>query len=116
MADEGRSRERYGEAFWRAHHEAWRQGDLISESDSVAHLHHRGQWEDLMLFAKWRAGLLTVHESRASWRPSANTGQSSSWLLQLLRVSCQMPVARLRAASSDTKPNLRKRRLHVPQK
>jgi hypothetical protein len=25
MADGERSRERYGEAFWRAHHEAWRQ-------------------------------------------------------------------------------------------
>src|SRR5690242_8424177 len=28
MADGVWSRERYGEAFWRAHHEAWRQSDL----------------------------------------------------------------------------------------
>jgi hypothetical protein len=28
MADGRSSRERYGEAFWRAHHEAWRQGEL----------------------------------------------------------------------------------------
>ena len=28
MADGWRSRERYGEAFWRAHHESWQQSDL----------------------------------------------------------------------------------------
>ena len=28
MADGGWSREHYGEAFWRAHHEAWQQSDL----------------------------------------------------------------------------------------
>jgi hypothetical protein len=26
MADESLSRARYGESFWRAHHEAWRRG------------------------------------------------------------------------------------------
>lgn len=30
MADGERSRERSGEAFWRSHHEAWRQRDLKS--------------------------------------------------------------------------------------
>lgn len=28
MADENRPRQRYGEAFWRAHHEAWKRSDL----------------------------------------------------------------------------------------
>jgi hypothetical protein len=28
IADAWRTRERYGEAFWRAHHQAWRQSDL----------------------------------------------------------------------------------------
>ena len=28
MTDGSCSRERYGEPFWRAHHEAWRQSDL----------------------------------------------------------------------------------------
>ena len=28
MADGGRSRERYGESFWRAHHASWRESDL----------------------------------------------------------------------------------------
>ena len=28
MADEHRARARYGEAFWRAHHEAWKRSDL----------------------------------------------------------------------------------------
>ena len=28
MSDKLLSRERYGEAFWRAHHEAWRHSEL----------------------------------------------------------------------------------------
>ena len=28
MADEILTRTRYGEAFWRAHHEAWRRSEL----------------------------------------------------------------------------------------
>ena len=32
MADEILSRARYGEAFWRAHHEAWRRSDVRSAS------------------------------------------------------------------------------------
>ena len=28
MADEHRARQRYGETFWRAHHEAWKRSDL----------------------------------------------------------------------------------------
>jgi hypothetical protein len=28
MADEHQLRQRYGEAFWRAHHEAWKRSDL----------------------------------------------------------------------------------------
>lgn len=28
MADQHRPRQRYGETFWRAHHEAWKRGDL----------------------------------------------------------------------------------------
>jgi len=28
MADEHRARQRYGEGFWRAHHEAWKRSDL----------------------------------------------------------------------------------------
>jgi hypothetical protein len=28
MSDNLRSRERYGEAFWRAHHEAWIESEL----------------------------------------------------------------------------------------
>jgi hypothetical protein len=31
MSDKLRSRERYGEAFWRAHHEAWRHSELQRE-------------------------------------------------------------------------------------
>jgi transposase-like protein len=49
MADGGWSRERYGEAFWRAHHEAWRQGDLNQREYCEAH------GLSLKAFGNWRA-------------------------------------------------------------
>ena len=49
MSDWIATRERYGEAFWRAHHEAWRQGALNQREYCEAH--------DLPLkaFGNWRA-------------------------------------------------------------
>jgi Transposase len=49
MADEGRPCERYGEAFWRAHHEAWRQSDLNQREYCEA------QGLSLKAFGNWRA-------------------------------------------------------------
>jgi hypothetical protein len=49
MADGERSRERYGEAFWRAHHEAWRQSDLNQREYCEA------QGLSLKAFGNWRA-------------------------------------------------------------
>jgi Transposase len=49
MADGWRSRERYGEAFWRAHHEAWRQSDLNQREYCEAHV------LSLKAFGNWRA-------------------------------------------------------------
>ena len=49
MADGGWSRERYGEAFWRAHHEAWRQSDLNQREYCEAH------GLSLKAFGNWRA-------------------------------------------------------------
>jgi hypothetical protein len=49
MADGWRSRERYGEAFWRAHHEAWRQGDLNQREYCEA------QGLSLKAFGNWPA-------------------------------------------------------------
>jgi transposase-like protein len=49
MADAGWSRERYGEAFWRAHHEAWRQSDLNQREYCEAH------GLSLKAFGNWRA-------------------------------------------------------------
>src|SRR5258707_14834269 len=48
MADGERSRERYGEAFWRAHHEAWRQSDLNQREYCEA------QGLPLKAFGNWR--------------------------------------------------------------
>ena len=49
MAAGGSSRERYGEAFWRAHHEAWRQSDLNQREYCEAH------GLPLKAFGNWRA-------------------------------------------------------------
>ena len=49
MADGGSPRERYGEAFWRAHHEAWRQSDLNQREYCEA------QGISLKAFGNWRA-------------------------------------------------------------
>ena len=49
MADESLSRARYGEAFWRAHHEAWRRSDLNQREYCEA------QGISLKAFGNWRA-------------------------------------------------------------
>jgi hypothetical protein len=43
MSDEILSRARYGEAFWRAHHEAWRRSELNQREYCEA----RGTWPRL---------------------------------------------------------------------
>ena len=49
MADENRLRQRYGETFWRAHHEAWRRSDLNQRQYCEA------QGIPLNAFGNWRA-------------------------------------------------------------
>lgn len=49
MADGESSHERYGEAFWRAHHEAWCQSDLNQREYCEAH------GLSLKAFGNWRA-------------------------------------------------------------
>lgn len=49
MADESRSRMRYGEVFWRAHHEAWKRSDLNQRQYCEA------QCIPLKAFGNWRA-------------------------------------------------------------
>src|SRR5437879_6254798 len=49
MADERSSRARYGEAFWRAHHEAWRRSELNQREYCEA------QGIPLKAFGNWRA-------------------------------------------------------------
>lgn len=49
MANERLSRARYGEAFWRAHHEAWRRSDLNQREYCEA------QGIPLKAFGNWRA-------------------------------------------------------------
>ena len=49
MADAGWPRERYGEIFWRAQHEAWRQSDLNQREYCEAH------GLSLKAFGNWRA-------------------------------------------------------------
>jgi len=49
MADGLASRARYGEAFWRAHHEAWKRSDLNQREYCEA------QGIPLKAFGNWRA-------------------------------------------------------------
>ena len=49
MADAGWSRERYGEAFWRAYHEVWQQSDFNQREYCEAH------GLSLKAFGNWRA-------------------------------------------------------------
>src|SRR5260221_5053294 len=49
MADEILTRTRYGEAFWRAHHEAWRRSELNQREYCEA------QGIPLKAFGNWRA-------------------------------------------------------------
>ncbi|MGH9807033.1 MAG: IS66 family insertion sequence element accessory protein TnpA [Terriglobia bacterium] len=49
MSDWITRRERYGEAFWRAHHEAWQQGVLNQREYCEAH------GLPLKAFGNWRA-------------------------------------------------------------
>jgi hypothetical protein len=49
MAEERRSRARYGESFWRAHHEAWKRSDLNQREYCEA------QGIPLKAFGNWRA-------------------------------------------------------------
>jgi hypothetical protein len=49
MASENRPRQRYGEAFWRAHHDAWKRSDLNQREYCEA------QGIPLKAFGNWRA-------------------------------------------------------------
>src|SRR5258707_6049470 len=49
MPDKFRTRERYGEAFWRKHHEAWQQSALNQREYCEAH------GIPLKAFGNWRA-------------------------------------------------------------
>ena len=49
MADDPAPRARHGEAFWRAHHEAWQRSDLNQREYCAA------QGISLKAFGNWRA-------------------------------------------------------------
>ena len=67
MADEGRSRERYGEAFWRTHHEAWHQSDLNQREYCEAHgLEFRRQ--ETTFFLSRETIIPTPRPGMALWR------------------------------------------------
>jgi hypothetical protein len=54
MANESRPRIRYGEVFWRAHHEAWKQSSLNQREYCEAH------GIPLKAFGNWRAKFQAV--------------------------------------------------------
>ena len=56
MTDERRRRVRYGEAFWRAHHEAWQRSDLNQREYCALH------GIPLKAFGNWRAKFMAEPE------------------------------------------------------
>ena len=65
MVDEARSRVRYGEAFWRAHHEAWQRSALNQREYCEAH------GIPLKAFGNWRAGSKPNRSRRSQTAVSA---------------------------------------------
>ena len=59
MADDAAPRARYGEAFWRAHHEAWKRSDLNQREYCGA------QGLSLKAFGNWRAKFKAEPQPRA---------------------------------------------------
>ena len=66
MPDKLLSRERYGEAFWRAHQEAWRHSELNQREYCEA------QGIPLKAFGNWRAKFKAEPSHR---RPSCSTDE-----------------------------------------
>ncbi|WP_347310006.1 IS66 family insertion sequence element accessory protein TnpA [Defluviimonas sp. SAOS-178_SWC] len=56
MSEDGCRRARYGEAFWRAHHEAWKRGDLNQREYCEV------QCLSLKAFGNWRAKFMAEPE------------------------------------------------------
>jgi len=57
MSDQSLPRARYGEAFWRAHHEAWKRSDLNQREYCEVHS------LSLKAFGNWRAKFMTEPEA-----------------------------------------------------
>ena len=60
MADAGWSRERYGEAFWRAHHESWQQSDLNQREYCEAHVMTALSMKKSRTYSKSGLGLIAM--------------------------------------------------------
>jgi hypothetical protein len=68
MSDKLLSRERYGEAFWRAHHEAWRHSELNQREYCEA------QGIPLKAFGNWRAKFKAEPLSLSEIKPEHTDG------------------------------------------
>jgi hypothetical protein len=68
MADDAAPRARHGEAFWRAHHEAWKRSDLNQREYCEA------QGLSLKAFGNWRAKFKAGHNRR---RANCSTGAAA---------------------------------------
>ena len=75
MVDNAGPRARYGEAFWRAHHEAWKRSDLNQREYCEA------QGIPLKAFGNWRATGLCLFTKRLEhgvflWPPTIEPGRT----------------------------------------
>jgi hypothetical protein len=86
MANENGSRAHYGEAFWRAHHEAWRRSDLNQQE------YCKAEGISLKAFGNWRAKFRSEPQPPARkllyWRGGVSHTPSHSLSHPLSHVTC----------------------------
>jgi hypothetical protein len=98
MANEDPCRVRYGEAFWRAHHEAWKQSALNQREYCEA------QGIPLKAFGNWRAKFNRSRRGSFHRHARVTGGHSAKWTsVRLLTRRCgPTPVCRRSHAATGS--------------
>src|SRR5258708_9585285 len=85
MPDKFRTRERYGEVFWRKHHEAWQQSALNQREYCEAH------GIPLKAFGNWRAKFKAEPQRKLLYR-RRGLGHTLSHSVSHMTYGCAEPI------------------------
>lgn len=99
MTDDHAPRPRYGEAFWRTHHEAWKRSDLNQRE------YCQSQGLSLKAFGNWRAKFKTEPE-RPGRKLLYRRGRVSHMLSHTLSHSLSHTPSHVTYPSSEASPDL----------